>query len=38
MNSMMPVKALGLGLLLSAVVPKNLLLAVSAGVIVGEPQ
>jgi hypothetical protein len=38
MNSMMPVKALGLGLVLSAVVPKNLLLAVSAGVIVGEPQ
>ncbi|MFL6044732.1 MAG: GAP family protein [Propionibacteriaceae bacterium] len=35
-DSMMPSKALVLGLLLSAVVPKNLLLALSAGVIVGE--
>jgi len=35
-DSMMPSKALMLGLLLSAVVPKNLLLALSAGVIVGE--
>ena len=35
-DSMMPGKALVLGLLLSAVVPKNLLLALSAGVIVGE--
>jgi hypothetical protein len=34
-DSMMPGKALVLGLLLSAVVPKNLLLALSAGVIVG---
>jgi Na+/melibiose symporter-like transporter len=34
--SMTPSKALVLGLLLSAVVPKNLLLALSAGVIVGE--
>ena len=33
---MMPGKALVLGLLLSAVVPKNLLLALSAGLIVGE--
>ena len=33
---MTPGKALWLGLLLSAVVPKNLLLALSAGVIVGE--
>ena len=33
---MTPGKALVLGLLLSAVVPKNLLLALSAGVIVGE--
>jgi threonine/homoserine/homoserine lactone efflux protein len=33
---MMPSKALVLGLLLSAVVPKNLLLALSAGVIVAE--
>jgi threonine/homoserine/homoserine lactone efflux protein len=37
-DSMGPVKALLLGLLLSAVVPKNLLLAVSAGVIVGEAR
>ena len=35
-DSMTPTKSLGLGLLLSAVVPKNLLLALSAGVIVGE--
>ena len=35
-DSMTPGKALWLGLLLSAVVPKNLLLALSAGVIVGE--
>ena len=35
-DSMMPGKALILGLLLSAVVPKNLLLALSAGLIVGE--
>ncbi|HWI01219.1 MAG TPA: GAP family protein [Propionibacteriaceae bacterium] len=35
-DSMTPAKALVLGLLLSAVVPKNLLLALSAGVIVGE--
>jgi Na+/melibiose symporter-like transporter len=34
-DSMPPGKALGLGLLLSAVVPKNLLLALSAGLIVG---
>jgi Sap, sulfolipid-1-addressing protein len=35
-DSMMPGKALVLGLLLSAVVPKNLLLALSAGLIIGE--
>jgi hypothetical protein len=35
-DSMLPSKALVLGLLLSAVVPKNLLLALSAGLIVGE--
>jgi hypothetical protein len=35
-DSIMPRKALVLGLLLSAVVPKNLLLALSAGLIVGE--
>ncbi len=35
-DSMMPGKALVLGLLLSAVVPKNLLLALSAGLILGE--
>ena len=35
-DSMTPGKALWLGLLLSAVVPKNLLLALSAGLIVGE--
>jgi hypothetical protein len=35
-DSIMPGKALVLGLLLSAVVPKNLLLALSAGLIVGE--
>ena len=35
-DSMMPGKALVLGLLLSAVVPKNLLIALAAGVIVGE--
>ena len=35
-DSMTPTKALVLGLLLSAVVPKNLLLALSAGVIVGK--
>jgi threonine/homoserine/homoserine lactone efflux protein len=35
-DSMTPAKALVLGLLLSAVVPKNLLLALSAGVMVGE--
>ena len=35
-DSMTPAKALVLGLLLSAVVPKNLLLALTAGVIVGE--
>jgi threonine/homoserine/homoserine lactone efflux protein len=35
-DSMAPGKALVLGLLLSAVVPKNLLLALSAGLIVGE--
>src|SRR4029453_2728976 len=34
-DSMMPGKALVLGLLLSSVVPKNLLLALSAGLIVG---
>jgi hypothetical protein len=34
-DSMPPGKALGLGLLLSAVVPKNLLIALSAGLIVG---
>jgi Sap, sulfolipid-1-addressing protein len=37
-DSIMPGKALVLGVLLSAVVPKNLLLAVSAGVIVGEAR
>jgi hypothetical protein len=37
-DSMMPGKALVLGLLLSAVVPKNLLLALSAGVIVAEAR
>jgi Sap, sulfolipid-1-addressing protein len=37
-DSMMPSKALVLGLLLSAVVPKNLLLALSAGLIVGEAR
>jgi hypothetical protein len=36
-DSMTPGKALVLGLLLSAVVPKNLLIALSAGLIVGEP-
>jgi hypothetical protein len=35
-DSMTPGKALVLGLLLSAVVPKNLLIALSAGLIVGE--
>jgi hypothetical protein len=35
-DSITPSKALLLGLLLSAVVPKNLLLAISAGVIVGQ--
>jgi threonine/homoserine/homoserine lactone efflux protein len=35
-DSMTPTKALVLGVLLSAVVPKNLLLALSAGVIVSE--
>jgi Sap, sulfolipid-1-addressing protein len=35
-DSITPTKALVLGLLLSAVVPKNLLLALSAGVIVSE--
>ena len=35
-DSMTPGKALVLGLLLSAVVPKNLLLVLSAGLIVGE--
>jgi Protein of unknown function (DUF2910). len=35
-DSMTPGKAIWLGLLLSAVVPKNLLLALSAGLIVGE--
>ena len=35
-DSMTPVKALVLGVLLSAVVPKNLLIALSAGLIVGE--
>jgi Sap, sulfolipid-1-addressing protein len=35
-DSMMPGRALVLGLLLSAVVPKNLLIALAAGVIVGE--
>ena len=35
-DSIMPGKALVFGLLLSAVVPKNLLLALSAGLIVGE--
>ena len=35
-DSMMPIKALALGVLLSAVVPKNMLLALSAGLIVGE--
>jgi hypothetical protein len=37
-DSMRPSKALVLGLLLSAVVPKNLLLALSAGVIVGQAR
>jgi Sap, sulfolipid-1-addressing protein len=37
-DSMMPGRALVLGVLLSAVVPKNLLLAVSAGLIVGEAR
>jgi threonine/homoserine/homoserine lactone efflux protein len=37
-DSMTPTKALVLGLLLSAVVPKNLLLALSAGVIVSEAE
>jgi hypothetical protein len=37
-DSMTPTKALVLGLLLSAVVPKNLLLAISAGVIVSEAR
>jgi threonine/homoserine/homoserine lactone efflux protein len=37
-DSMTPSKALVLGLLLSAVVPKNLLLALSAGVIVSEAR
>jgi Sap, sulfolipid-1-addressing protein len=37
-DSMTPTKALVLGLLLSAVVPKNLLLALSAGVIVSEAR
>jgi Sap, sulfolipid-1-addressing protein len=35
-DSMTPAKALVLGVLLSAVVPKNLLIALSAGLIVGE--
>jgi threonine/homoserine/homoserine lactone efflux protein len=35
-DSMPPVKALGLGLVLTAVVPKNLLIALAAGVILGE--
>jgi len=35
-DSMTPVRALVLGVLLSAVVPKNLLIALSAGLIVGE--
>jgi hypothetical protein len=35
-DSMTPFRALVLGLLLSAVVPKNLLIALSAGLIVGE--
>jgi threonine/homoserine/homoserine lactone efflux protein len=35
-DSMPPAKAFLLGLFLSAVVPKNLLLALSAGVILGE--
>ena len=35
-DSMTPIRALVLGVLLSAVVPKNLLLALSAGLIVGE--
>ena len=37
-DSITPSKALALGLLLSAVVPKNLLIAVSAGFIVGEAE
>jgi threonine/homoserine/homoserine lactone efflux protein len=37
-DSMTPTKALVLGLLLSAVVPKNLLLALSAGVILSEAE
>ena len=37
-DSMRPGKALLLGVLLSAVVPKNLLLAVSAGLILGEAR
>jgi Sap, sulfolipid-1-addressing protein len=37
-DSMMPGKALVLGVLLSAVVPKNLLLAASAGLLVGEAR
>ena len=37
-DSMTPGKALVVGLLLSAVVPKNLLLALSAGLIVGEAR
>ena len=35
-DSMPPAKALGLGLVLTAVVPKNLVLALAAGVILGE--
>jgi threonine/homoserine/homoserine lactone efflux protein len=37
-DSMSPGKALVLGVLLSAVVPKNLLIALSAGLIVGEAE
>ena len=37
-DSMTPGKALVLGVLLSAVVPKNLLIALSAGLIVGESE
>ena len=37
-DSMTPVKGLGLGFLLASVNPKNLLLAASAGLVVGSAQ